>query len=163
MHWKSDLIRFRTSHLYLKNIRDFHRQSFGKENRYLKNESFCTFLCKNFRFFCVMISLSKGTGKKKGETNEEKDFGDLMATLTVGSLLSGCGGAQSGDAAGKQESGKQESSDSEEPAEVVFAYMTQNNIPESSELERIQNLINDYTVDKINTKVKLVLFPILII
>ena len=36
--------------------------------------------------------------------------------------------------------------------------MTQNNIPESSELERIQNLINDYTVDKINTKVKLVLF-----
>ena len=61
-------------------------------------------------------------------------------------------------AAGKQESGKQESSDSEEPAEVVFAYMTQNNIPESSELERIQNLINDYTVDKINTKVKLVLF-----
>ena len=24
-----------------------------------------------------MISLSKGTGKKKGETNEEKDFGDF--------------------------------------------------------------------------------------
>ena len=56
------------------------------------------------------------------------------------------------------ENSKQESSDSEEPAEIVFAYMTQNNIPESSELERIQNLINDYTVDKINTKVKLVLF-----
>lgn len=73
-------------------------------------------------------------------------------------MLSGCGGAQSGDANGNQESSKQESSDSEEPAEVVFAYMTQNNIPESSELERIQNLINDYTVDKINTKVKLVLF-----
>lgn len=89
---------------------------------------------------------------------KKKILAILMATLTVGSLLSGCGGAQSGDAAGKQESGKQESSDSEEPAEVVFAYMTQNNIPESSELERIQNLINDYTVDKINTKVKLVLF-----
>ena len=76
---------------------------------------------------------------------KKKILAILMATLTVGSLLSGCGGAQSGDAAGKQESGKQESSDSEEPAEVVFAYMTQNNIPESSELERIQNLINDYT------------------
>ena len=82
----------------------------------------------------------------------------LMATVTVGSLLSGCGGAKSGEATGKTESSKQESSDSEEPAEIVFAYMTQNNIPESSELERIQNLINDYTVDKINTKVKLVLF-----
>ena len=81
-----------------------------------------------------------------------------MATVTVGSLLSGCGGAKSGEATGKPESSKQESSDSEEPAEIVFAYMTQNNIPESSELERIQNLINDYTVDKINTKVKLVLF-----
>ena len=89
---------------------------------------------------------------------KKKILAILMATLTVGSLLSGCGGAQSGDATGKQESSKQESSDSEEPAEVVFAYMTQNNIPESSELERIQNLINDYTVDKINTKVKLVLF-----
>ena len=89
---------------------------------------------------------------------KKKILAILMATLTVGSLLSGCGGAQSGDATGKQESSKQESSDSEEPAEIVFAYMTQNNIPESSELERIQNLINDYTVDKINTKVKLVLF-----
>ena len=59
---------------------------------------------------------------------KKKILAILMATLTVGSLLSGCGGAQSGDAAGKQESGKQESSDSEEPAEVVFAYMTQNNI-----------------------------------
>ena len=89
---------------------------------------------------------------------KKKILAILMATLTVGSLLSGCGGAQSSDANGNQESSKQESSDSEEPAEVVFAYMTQNNIPESSELERIQNLINDYTVDKINTKVKLVLF-----
>ena len=86
---------------------------------------------------------------------KKKILAILMATLTVGSLLSGCGGAQSSDANGNQESSKQESSDSEEPAEVVFAYMTQNNIPESSELERIQNLINDYTVDKINTKVKL--------
>ena len=36
-----------------KNIREFHRQSFGKKNRYLKNESFCTFLCKNFVFFAL--------------------------------------------------------------------------------------------------------------
>lgn len=53
---------------------------------------------------------------------KKKILAILMATLTVGSLLSGCGGAQSGDATGKQESSKQESSDSEEPAEVVFAY-----------------------------------------
>ena len=36
---------------------------------------------------------------------KKKILAILMATLTVGSLLSGCGGAQSGDAAGKQESG----------------------------------------------------------
>ena len=61
---------------------------------------------------------------------KKKILAILMATLTVGSLLSGCGGAQSSDANGNQESSKQESSDSEEPAEVVFAYMTQNNIPD---------------------------------
>lgn len=55
---------------------------------------------------------------------KKKILAILMATLTVGSLLSGCGGAQSSDANGNQESSKQESSDSEEPAEVVFAYMT---------------------------------------
>lgn len=33
---------------------------------------------------------------------KKKILAILMATLTVGSLLSGCGGAQSGDAAGKQ-------------------------------------------------------------
>lgn len=42
--------------------------------------------------------------------------------------------------------------------EIVFAYMTQNNIPEASELQRIEDLINEYTVEKINTKVDLVLF-----
>lgn len=41
---------------------------------------------------------------------KKKILAILMATLTVGSLLSGCGGAQSGDATGKQESSKQESS-----------------------------------------------------
>ena len=54
---------------------------------------------------------------------KKKILAILMATLTVGSLLSGCGGAQSGDAAGKQESGKQESSDSEEPApETILSH-----------------------------------------
>lgn len=37
---------------------------------------------------------------------KKKILAILMATLTVGSLLSGCGGAQSGDATGKQESRK---------------------------------------------------------
>lgn len=40
---------------------------------------------------------------------KKKILAILMATLTVGSLLSGCGGAQSSDANGNQESSKQES------------------------------------------------------
>ena len=38
---------------------------------------------------------------------KKKILAILMATLTVGSLLSGCGGAQSSDANGNQESSKQ--------------------------------------------------------
>lgn len=94
---------------------------------------------------------------RKEKHMKKKILALLMATVTMGSLLGGCGGAQSSDTT-KQESSGEESSDSEEPAEIVFAYMTQNNIPETSELERIQNLINEYTEEKINTKVKLVLF-----
>ena len=94
---------------------------------------------------------------RKEKHMKKKILALLMATVTMGSLLGGCGGAQSSDTT-KQESSGEESSDSEEPAEIVFAYMTQNNMPESSDLERIQNLINDYTEEKINTKVKLVLF-----
>ena len=37
---------------------------------------------------------------------KKKILAILMATLTVGSLLSGCGGAQSSDANGNQESSK---------------------------------------------------------
>lgn len=37
---------------------------------------------------------------------KKKILAILMATLTVGSLLSGCGGAQSSDANGNQESRK---------------------------------------------------------
>ena len=45
----------------------------------------------------------------------------------------------------------------EEPEHIVFAYMTRNDIPETTELLRIQNLINAYTLEKINTEVELVL------
>ena len=34
-----------------------------------------------------MISLSKGTGKKKGETNEEKDFGDFDGYMQDGKAV----------------------------------------------------------------------------
>lgn len=44
------------------------------------------------------------------------------------------------------------------PDKIVYVYMTQNNMPEASELERIQELLNAYTIDKINTEVELVLF-----
>ena len=44
---------------------------------------------------------------------KKKILAILMATLTVGSLLSGCGVAQSSDSYGNQESSKLESSDSE--------------------------------------------------
>lgn len=43
------------------------------------------------------------------------------------------------------------------PEKIVFAYMTNNNIPETEELLRIQKLINDYTIEKINTEVELLL------
>ncbi|MEG1525654.1 MAG: ABC transporter substrate-binding protein [Clostridia bacterium] len=44
-----------------------------------------------------------------------------------------------------------------EPEHIVFAYMTRNDIPETTELQRIQKLINEYTIEKINTEVELVL------
>lgn len=80
----------------------------------------------------------------------------LMAALTATGLLAGCGGssASSDNAASTQASGEE----STEPDEIVFAYMTQNNIPETADLQRIEDLINAYTIDKINTKVDLVLF-----
>ncbi len=79
----------------------------------------------------------------------------LLAALTAGTMLCGCGSDNESKETAKEET---EESAETEPDEIVFAYMTQNNIPETSDLERIQNLINEYTVDKINTKVKLVLF-----
>lgn len=45
-----------------------------------------------------------------------------------------------------------------DPDKIVYVYMTQNNMPETGELERIQKLLNEYTIEKINTEVELVLF-----
>ena len=50
---------------------------------------------------------------------------------------------------------------SEEPKEldkVTFVYMTQNNVPETVDLQRVQGLINDHIRDKIQAEVELVLF-----
>lgn len=84
----------------------------------------------------------------------------LLATALTGSMLAGCG---SGKADTQNNEGTKTADGTKENVsgdveEIVFAYMTQNNIPEASELERIENLINDYTVEKINTKVDLVVF-----
>jgi len=57
----------------------------------------------------------------------------------------------------QDESGKNGDPAGTEPEKIVFAYMTNNNIPETKDLQRIQDLINDYTVDKINTEVELLL------
>lgn len=103
----------------------------------------------------------------------------FMAVMMIGTILTGCGsggndsaGSGSGEQSQSSEStddatqGSEDSSaaeadaaaDSGETAEIVFAYMTQNNIPEAADLQRIEDLINAYTVEKINTKVDLVLF-----
>lgn len=80
----------------------------------------------------------------------------LLTTVLTASMLAGCG-------AGKEEPEKEKTENTGKDAsgnaeEIVFAYMTQNNIPEASELQRIEDLINAYTVEKINTKVDLVIF-----
>lgn len=80
----------------------------------------------------------------------------LLVTLITGTALAGCGG--SGADTGNEENSGEVQTGEDAPEEIVFAYMTQNNIPEAAELERIENLINEYTVEKINTKVDLVLF-----
>ena len=46
----------------------------------------------------------------------------------------------------------------EDPEKIVFAYMTQNNIPQEADRLRIQNLINEWTIPNINVEVELVIF-----
>ncbi len=95
----------------------------------------------------------------------------FMATLMCLSVLAGCGKADSetdpsvigSENSGSENSREESSTDAAEesgskPDEIVFAYMTQNNIPEADELQRIEDLINEYTVEKINTKVDLMIF-----
>ncbi|MBQ6527652.1 MAG: hypothetical protein IJI38_03915, partial [Clostridia bacterium] len=41
---------------------------------------------------------------------------------------------------------------------IVFAYMTQNNIPQEADRLRIQNRINEWTVPNIGVEVELVIF-----
>lgn len=91
----------------------------------------------------------------------------LLAAMMAGSLLAGCGSEEGGDAAGQtadgsggseETSGDASGGESGEADKIVFAYMTQNNIPETADLERIENLINEYTREKINTEVDLLVF-----
>ena len=83
------------------------------------------------------------------------------AALAAAAFLTACsgGGEQAqAPAGGSEAAGTEAGGETAEVEEIVFAYMTQNNIPETVDLERIQNLINEYTEEKINTRVKLVLY-----
>ena len=84
----------------------------------------------------------------------------FMAVMMIGTILTGCGsggndsaGSGSGEQSQSSEStddaaqSSEDSSaaeadaaaDSGETAEIVFAYMTQNNIPEAADLQRIED------------------------
>ena len=76
------------------------------------------------------------------------------AALAAAAFLTACsgGGEQAqAPAGGSEAAGTEAGGETAEVEEIVFAYMTQNNIPETVDLERIQNLINEYTEEKINT------------
>ena len=89
----------------------------------------------------------------------KKIFASFMAALITAISLSGCSRAENSQEMAKSNAGESEiETDSGEVDEIVFAYFTQNNIPETSELQRIEDLLNEYTVEKINTKVHLALF-----
>lgn len=81
----------------------------------------------------------------------KKMLAAFLAVTMAGTMLAGCG---TGESASKN--AEKETADGVD--EIVFAYMTQNNIPEAKELQRIEDLINDYTVEKINTRVDLAIF-----
>lgn len=84
----------------------------------------------------------------------KKIFASFMAALITAISLSGCSRAENSQEMAKSNAGESEiETDSGEVDEIVFAYFTQNNIPETSELQRIEDLLNEYTVEKINTNV----------
>lgn len=93
----------------------------------------------------------------------------ILAVVMAGLSLTGCGSDAGGSSsssggqaqtesasqgeggAGSEDAGQE----SAEVEEIVFAYMTMNNIPEADQLQRIEDLLNEYTVEQINTKVSL--------
>lgn len=83
----------------------------------------------------------------------------FMILLTACACMAGCG-AKTDNNQKEVIQGENGSTAKEEKEadKIVFAYMTQNNIPEADQLDRIEKLINEYTIDKINTEVELVLF-----
>ncbi|MDO4268125.1 MAG: ABC transporter substrate-binding protein [Eubacteriales bacterium] len=83
----------------------------------------------------------------------KKRLGAAILACVMAASVAGCGSGGSGSQTENAAEG-----DSGAVDEIVFAYMTQNNIPETSELQRIEDLLNAYTEEKINTRVKLVLF-----
>ena len=113
---------------------------------------------KNFHFFIVIfnVSANKTIGGKK---MKKRVVRSILTLLAACACMTGCGSKSEPEASKSESVGTQ--TETEKPAEadkIVFAYMTQNNIPEADQLKRIQDLINDYTIDKINTEVELVLF-----
>jgi len=84
----------------------------------------------------------------------------LCAVLLFSAIACQKQPAATADTTPGQNASSQEKTTAQEkkPDKIVFAYMTNNNIPEKKDLLRIQDLINAYTIDKINTEVELVLF-----
>ncbi len=102
---------------------------------------------------------------------KKKVLAAILAVAMAGLSLTGCGsdagsssssgGQAQTESGGQGEEGAESEDATQESAEVekiVFAYMTQNNIPEAADLQRIEDLINAYTKEKINTEVELLVF-----
>lgn len=70
----------------------------------------------------------------------------LLATVLSTSVLAGCGSSSSENST-KSTKGN--------PDEIVYAYVTFNKLPNSSQLQNVENAIDKITVPKINVKVKL--------
>lgn len=117
------------------------------ESFYLNNKPF---------IFKSIFMISK---KRRICFYEKENFCSFMAALITAISLSGCSRAETARRWPRAMRGKARLKRiQEEVDEIVFAYFTQNNIPETSELQRIEDLLNEYTVEKINTKVHLALF-----
>lgn len=76
----------------------------------------------------------------------KKLFAILLATVLSTSVLAGCGSSSS-ESSTKSNKGN--------PEEIVYAYVTFNKLPGSSQLQTVEKAIDKITVPKINVKVKL--------